>query len=91
MLIGTYYETDEIKPLYSLLDSFGVFLNRHKKTIPDNRRKNYKMYIKFVKKLVNVNSRDKSSVKKLQKEIENTEDFPDKQWILEKVKELNAN
>ena len=30
MLIATYYETEEMEPLFSLFESFRVYLNRHK-------------------------------------------------------------
>jgi len=90
ILIKTYYELDEIAPLFSLLDSFNVFLNRHKRTIPDNRRKNYKLLIKYVKKLLNSSYLDKRGLKKVKKEIEEASNFPDKKWVMEKVDELTA-
>ena len=37
ILIATYYEMDELEPLYSLFESFRVYLNRHK-SIPEKRR-----------------------------------------------------
>jgi len=91
MLIKIYYETDDVTPLYSLIDSFNVFLNRHKRTIPDNRRKNYKLLNKYVKKLLNTSYRDKEGIKKLKDDIEKSGNFPDKQWVLEKVEELMKN
>ena len=88
ILIKTYYDTGEVDPLYFLLDSFNAFLNRNKRIIPDRRRKNYKLLIKFVKKLLNVNPFDKDEVKKLKTEIKNSNNFPDKQWVIEKAEEL---
>ncbi len=90
MLIATYYDTDELDPLYSLLDSFNVFLNRHKRTIPENRRKNYKLFIKYVKKLLNTNPLDKSSLKKLKQQISEAGNIPDKKWLIERVEELGG-
>ena len=88
ILIKTYYELDEISPLFSLLDSFNVFLNRYKRTIPDNRRKNYKLLIKYVKKLLNSSYKDKAGLQKVKKEIDEAGNFPDKNWVLEKIDEL---
>jgi len=88
MLIKTYYELEEITPLFSLLDSFNVFLNRQKRTIPDNRRKNYKLLIKYVKKLLNSSYMDKIGLKKIKNEIEQAGNFPDKRWVLEKFEEM---
>ena len=85
MLIATYYDTDDFTPLYSLLDSFYVFLNRNKKSIPEQRRRNYILLIKFVKKLMSINIHDKSTVRKLRNQIETSGDIPDKQWLLDRV------
>jgi len=90
MLIATYFDTDELTPLYSLLDSFNVFLNRHKRTIPENRRKNYKLFIKYVKKLLNANPLDKPGLKKLKKEITQAGNIPDKKWLIERVEEIGG-
>ena len=38
MLMAIYYEEDELEPLYSLFESFRVYLNRHKNS-PESRRK----------------------------------------------------
>lgn len=89
MLLATYYETDEIEALYSLLDSFRVYLNR-RKDIPERGRKNYKNLIKFTKKLTRINPRDKKSLEKLKKEIEGTKDFVDRKWLMEKIVELEG-
>jgi hypothetical protein len=85
MLIATYYDTDDFTPLYSLLDSFYVFLNRNKKSIPEQRRRNYILLIKFVKKLMSINIHDKTAVQKLRDQIEASGDIPDKQWLLDRV------
>ena len=88
MLIATYYDTDDYDPLYSLLDSFNMFLNRNKKTIPEQKNKAHQILIKFVKKLISINPGDKKAVEKLKQNIESAGDIPDKQWLLDRVKEL---
>ncbi len=85
ILIITYYDTDDYDPLYSLLESFNMFLNRNKKTIPDQKIKALKTLIKFVKKLMNIRPSDQKAVQKLKLEIENAGDIPDKQWLLDRV------
>ncbi len=87
MLIATYYETDETEPLYSLFESFRTYLNRHK-NIPDNRRANFKNLIKFTKALLNLNSGDKLSVDKLREEVIVSKNVASKEWLLEKITEL---
>ena len=90
MLIATYYDTDELDPLYSLLDSFNVFLNRHKRTIPENRRKNYKLFIKYLKKLLNTSPLDTAGIKKLKEQIISAGNIPDKNWLIERVEDLGG-
>jgi hypothetical protein len=69
MLLFTYYEMDEIEPLYSLFESFRVYLNRHK-AIPEQRKNNYKNLIKYTKKLTKVMPGDKKAIEKLKKEVQ---------------------
>ncbi len=88
MLIATYYDTDDYDPLYSLLESFNMFLNRNKKTIPDQKIKAHQILIKFVKKLITINPGDKKAVEKLKQNIESAGEIPDKQWLLDRVMEL---
>ncbi len=87
MLMKIYYETDEIDPLYFLMESFRVFLNRHKQ-LPEQRRNNYLTFIKFVKKLTQVVPNDKKGIKKLKEEIEQTQNIADIKWLKEKIAEL---
>ena len=87
MLIATYYETDEIEPLYFLLESFRAYLNRHK-DIPESRRRNYKNLIKYTKRLTKVRPGDKTALEKLKTEIEGSKSIADAKWLLEKIAEL---
>jgi hypothetical protein len=88
MLIATYYDTHEIDPLESLLESFKVFLFRNKKSIPDQRRRNYLDYIGFVKRLLKVIPGEKKSLQSLRQEITNSKQSGTRKWLLEKVDEL---
>ena len=87
MLLATYYETDEIEPLFSLFESFRTFLNRHKK-FPANRRQNYLNLIKFTKKLTKLADRDKKGIQKLKEEVEATKNIASRNWLLEKIDEF---
>jgi hypothetical protein len=87
MLLATYYETDEIEPLFSLFESFRTFLNRHKK-FPANRRQNYLNLIKFTKKLTKLPARDKKGIQKLKEEVEATKNIASRNWLLEKIDEF---
>ena len=87
MLIAVYYETDEIEPLYSLFESFRVYLNRNKK-ISVARKKLFLNLIKFTKKLTKIIPGDKQSIKKLKAEINETKNIASLKWLKEKIAEL---
>lgn len=87
MLLLTYYETDEIEPLYSLFESFRTYLNRHK-DLPLSRRQLYTNLIKFTKKLTSINPGDEKAVQKLKTELENAKNVASHGWLMEKIAEL---
>lgn len=87
LLLATYYELDEEEALFSFLDSFRLYVDRNNKII-DRIKNSYKNLISLTRKLVRINSRDKSQVEDLKQEIINTKAVPSKQWLLEKVAEL---
>ena len=88
ILLATYYDTDEIEPLYSLLESFRTFLNRHKE-IPEHRRKFYQNLIRITKKLTNIAPNDKKAIEKLKKEVNENSTVAIHPWLLEKIEELS--
>ena len=87
-LLMTYYEIDEIEPLYSLMDSFRTYLNRHK-NFPASRRNPYSRLMKFTKMLTKTMPGDKVAIQKLKDEIEHTkEEISSITWLREKLAEL---
>ncbi len=89
MLIGSYYELDELEPLYSLFESFRAYLNRHK-DIPEERRKRYLNLIKFTRRLTKIDPRDKQALEKLKKDIQSSEGVVSIKWLNEKISELEG-
>ncbi len=88
ILLATYYDTDEIEPLYSLLESFRTFINRHKE-IPEHRRKFYLNLIRITKKLTNIAPNDKKAIEKLKREVNENSTVAIHPWLLEKIEELS--
>lgn len=86
-LIGAYYEENEFEPLFSLLESFRVYLNRNKE-IPLARKVNYKNLIRFTKKLISIAPNNKKALIQLKTEVEATKNIPSRDWLLEKIAEL---
>ena len=90
MLMAIYYETDEIEPLFSLFDSFRIFLRRNKK-ISQKDKKLCINLIKFVKKLTRLNSRDKQEILKLKEEVNDSGGVASETWLREKIAELEGS
>lgn len=85
LLLASYYELDEIDPLYSHIDSFKAFVQRNKSITPD-RKKRYIDLIKFTKSISNTKL-DQKALSKLKDEIKNSQ-AASKNWLLEKMNEL---
>lgn len=86
-LIGAYYEVGEIDPLFSLLESFRVYLNRNNE-IPIARKTLYKNLVKFTKKLIGLPPSDNKKLLQLKQEVESTKNIASRDWLLEKIAEL---
>jgi hypothetical protein len=87
MLMFTYYEMDEVNLLFSFMESFRIYLNRHKNVALD-RKNAYLNQIKFVKKLTEIIPRDKKAIQKLKEELESTKNVGSLNWFKEKIEEL---
>ena len=90
MLLKTYYELKEFLALDSLIDSFRIYLRRNKLISKDVKQK-YLNVLRFVKKLSNTTSQDKAAIDKIKKQINECKALADKNWILEKIKELEQS
>jgi hypothetical protein len=87
LLLATYYENDEIEPLYSLFESFRAFLNR-RKDLTESKKRNYLNTIKFTKRLVKIIPGDLIALEKLKMDIDKTKDISDLKWLKQKIAEL---
>lgn len=90
MLMLTYYELDEIEPLYSLTDTFRTYLSRQRKLkkLPQSKVQDYLHLIRFVRQLIKVIPGDKKALQKLKEEIQSTKGVVNANWLLEKIAEL---
>lgn len=86
LLILTYYEMKETDALSSLLDSFSVYLNRHK-DISKARRDNYTNMISFTRRLMNTLPSDQKAHKKMLAKLEETKGIASGAWLKEKIQE----
>ena len=88
MLLKTYYELKELDALDSLIDSFRVYLRRNK-LISREVRQQYMNVLRFVKKLSALPSRERQLIDKTKQQIVNCKALASKQWLLDKVDEMN--
>ncbi|HMW74735.1 MAG TPA: hypothetical protein PKD40_03725, partial [Saprospiraceae bacterium] len=77
----------EIEPLYSLMESFRVYLQRNNK-IAANRRQNYINFIKFIKKLTKLIAGDKKRIAQFLEELAGTTGVVSSDWLRRKADEL---
>ncbi len=86
LLIMTYFEMNETGALDSLLDSFYVYLNRHK-DISKPRRELYQNLISFTRRLMNALPSDKGVHEKILIKLGKTKGIASKAWLKEKIME----
>lgn len=84
LLLKTYFELDETEPLYSLMDSFRVYLHRNH-SISDSHRATYLNLIRFTKKLTKIRPSEKAKLRKLHTEILQATHIADARWLTEKI------
>lgn len=90
MLLKTYYELGELNALDSLIDSFRIYLRRNK-LISTEVRQQYLNILRFTKKLSGLPIYDKSALQKVKKQIDTCKALADKNWILQKVAEMEGS
>ncbi len=87
MLLKTYYELNEVTPLESLIDSFRIYLQRNRH-ISRDKKQQYLNVLRFTKKLYSTIKSDKEAVRKVKAQIEACKALAAKQWLLDKVREM---
>lgn len=87
LLLLSYYDMDEVNLLFSFIESFKVYINRHK-NISEQAKTAFLNQIKFIKKLSELPPRDKKALLKLKEEIEATKNVASLNWLKEKIIEL---
>ena len=88
MLLITHYERKDHEVLDSFIESFRVFLNRHK-NIPQQRRLSYLNLLKYTRRIMRLAPGDKLSAEKLRLEISQEKaTIVNHEWLLEKLGEM---
>jgi hypothetical protein len=79
----TLFELNESDTLDDLMVSFTKLLNRKRK-LSNHYQKRYKRFINYLQKILKVESEAKINTLILQ--LENDNEVPDRNWLLEKIK-----
>lgn len=87
MLMATFYELDDIDPLFSLMESFRTYLNRQK-SLPPSKARDYLNLIRFTKRLVRLIPKDHDAINKLKEDVLKEKGAVNANWLLEKIAEL---
>lgn len=87
MMMCIYYEQDDYDALYYLIKNFKIYLNRHKE-VGETRKMQCLNQMKYLKKMMSLNIKDKEAIKTLREEIEATQLFANKNWLLKKMDEF---
>jgi len=87
MLMATFYELDDIDPLFSLMESFRTYLNRQK-SLPPRKVRNYLNLIRFTKRLARLIPKDHEAINKLKEDVLKEKGAVNANWLLEKIAEL---
>lgn len=87
-LLITHYERKDHEVLDSFIESFRVFLNRHK-NIPQQRRRAYLNLLKYTRRLIRLRPGDTAAIQKLRTEvIREKSAMVNFEWLLEKLAEI---
>jgi hypothetical protein len=89
ILVRTYFETNEITPLESLIDSFRIFLRRNK-LVSKTAKTEFNNFLSFVKKLISIPPGNKNHAVLLKEKVEKCNSVISKKWLLEKIAELES-
>ena len=87
LLAAAYYELDEFDALESHIDAFKVFLSR-RKDIPEVRRRNYLVHLKYLNRLIRLIPGDKKAIDKYVSDLLAETKVINAEFLLEKAQEL---
>ncbi len=83
MLLRSYYELGEYDALESLLDSFSTYIYRQKDI--GYHRENYINLIRFVKKMIDLQTGSREEWDRLGQEVLQTSQVAEKEWLLRQL------
>jgi len=97
LLLKIYYDTQDFDPLFSLLDSFAVYLKRNKE-VSSYQQQIHLSFLKLVRRLANMRSKqlagtgaiDQPAVNKLWERVNETREVANLAWLKKRLEEMEA-
>ena len=86
LLLATYYELNEIEPLFSSIDSYTAFLRREK-SLDNTRKQRHLNFTTNLKKIINFQDQ-RLKLSKVKESIIDSKTIVNKEWLLEKIDAL---
>lgn len=83
-----YYELNETDSLESLIQSLSIFIVRKKKM--SYHYKIWKSILFYTQKISTINMYDKQAIEALREKIKTEKILPEREWLLKKLKKINA-
>ncbi|MDB5227093.1 MAG: hypothetical protein JWN78_1286 [Bacteroidota bacterium] len=87
LIVKTFYEKNEIQFLENYMLSFKAYILRNKEMNLQNKNIHLN-FLKMMNKLIRVEYQSKNEIEKFKTRIETFPNLPDKNWFLEKTKDL---
>lgn len=87
LIVKTFYEKNEIQFLENYMLSFKAYILRHKEMNTQNKHIHLN-FLKMMKRLIRVEYQSKNEIEKFRTKIETFPNLPDKNWFIEKIKNL---
>lgn len=89
LLLKIYYEMEEFEPLFSLINTFRVYLQRSK-LISEYQRKIYFNLVTQTKRLAKIKSGSNYSLQKIKDTVESDSQIADIGWLKAKILDLDV-
>lgn len=87
LLLKSFYELNDIVPLFSMLESFKVLIKRNKQ-LSDTYKNSYNAFVRMLKKLVRIKLGSKTAPSKLLLDLKKDAVVGEVTWLKEKIAEF---
>lgn len=87
LIVKTYYELKYFEAVKSAIDTFRVFLLNNQNALSKNNYDSYRNFVNIMLKFYRIKTGGQKALGAIQKDIENTENLIERQWLMQKTQE----